>query len=369
MTPDDESRTLRARLDRLLAAADRLDRDRPGGVPRYLGRVYSGGALPTAVPRVYLTRPLALAATESEGSAVTLTPDTTRSVPVLVLGPGVPAAGDDLIARQTQGRWVAGFGGTAQCGTITFTVRGCVDATFPTPTNRLLPGATVTVYDGNNNTFPVLGTGTTNGSGVYVQPIYAAKTYYREVSHVGFTTSTGTTAAACSGASNTNVGLTLAATAGYCCNTACPAPFPSTLYLTDELFGTIPLTCTAPDIWIGCALATGVPNAYDASCTTLATRDVPVRFQFSGNTLRVSIPICIAGGLSYARTGTCPTITGTTSSQLFTAVSFACDPLAATWQGGFDPFTSNAGSGLCLIYSACSGGPNAARVWDWTLSP
>lgn len=113
MNPNDEFRTLRNRLGSLTDAIDRADRDRSQGVPRYCGRVYSGGALPTAVPRVYLTRPLAISATESEGATPTLTADATRSVPVLVIGPGVPVAGNDLIARQHAGRWVAPFPATA----------------------------------------------------------------------------------------------------------------------------------------------------------------------------------------------------------------------------------------------------------------
>lgn len=238
VNPADEFRALRNRLGPLADAIDRADRDRPQGVPRYAGRVFSGGAIPTSIPKVFVTHPLAFTATESEGSTPTLTPDTSRSVPVLVLGPGVPVAGDDLIARQVQGRWVAGMSASAppvQCGTITYTIRGCF--------GNLLSGATVTVYDGNNNTFPVLTTGTTNSSGVYVAAIFAAKTYYYEVSHPRFVTQNATVAAACSGSSNTAAPLTLTTpAAGYVCTSpGCAVPFASTWHLTDSA-GTISLT-------------------------------------------------------------------------------------------------------------------------------
>lgn len=115
---------MRHKVFQLEAAIDRADRDRPQGVARFLGQIYSGGAIPTAVPRVFMARPLSLSASESEGASATLTPDTTRSVPVLVIGPGVPAAGDRVTAVQHEGRWVAGYG-TASSGPAPVMLPGC----------------------------------------------------------------------------------------------------------------------------------------------------------------------------------------------------------------------------------------------------
>ena len=56
--------------------ADWLDRHTYGTVRPtrlYLGKTYSGGSFPTAAGRVYLTHPMTVAATESEGSIPTFT--------------------------------------------------------------------------------------------------------------------------------------------------------------------------------------------------------------------------------------------------------------------------------------------------------
>lgn len=121
------------------------------GAPSYIGQVYSGGALPTAVPRVYLTRPVSTAATEAEGQTPTHTTDGASSVPVLVLGPRVPVAGDNLVARQVGGYWVAQLGKTAAASTVVPTncTAGC-----PVPTTIVMTSSNTTCTGAHGLPFP-----------------------------------------------------------------------------------------------------------------------------------------------------------------------------------------------------------------------
>ncbi len=113
-----EARILR---DRITAHEDALDRATPAadyGAARLLVRVYDGGSMPSAVPRVYFTHPVLAYGTETEGGSATLSADTATTVPVIVLNK-VPSVGDDLTAYAVGGRWVSeemnGGGGGIPC--------------------------------------------------------------------------------------------------------------------------------------------------------------------------------------------------------------------------------------------------------------
>jgi hypothetical protein len=77
--------------------------------------VFAETTLPTTVPSFFSCHVLDLSGSpEVEGGAGSLAVDVTRRFYVLVLGPHVPAAGDDLLAS-----WAAGPGGgrwVAECG-------------------------------------------------------------------------------------------------------------------------------------------------------------------------------------------------------------------------------------------------------------
>jgi hypothetical protein len=81
------------------------------GTPRFVGRVQSGGAIPTATDRVFLVNPVKLYGTEAEGAAGVLVADDSRTIPVVVIGQTAPGVGDLLLAFSVGGRWVAEFGG------------------------------------------------------------------------------------------------------------------------------------------------------------------------------------------------------------------------------------------------------------------
>jgi len=98
------------------------------GSPAYLGRTYDGGSYPTEVPRMFLTRPLSVVANEAEGEGPTYVTEDGASVPVLILGPEVPEAGSNIVARLSNGLWVAGrsvAGEPLPTGVITIRLTEC----------------------------------------------------------------------------------------------------------------------------------------------------------------------------------------------------------------------------------------------------
>jgi hypothetical protein len=118
-----EARILRDRMAAYEDAVDRASTAADFGSARLLVQVYNGGAMPSAVPRVYYTHPVLATGTVSGGAAPTLTADTETTVPVIVLNK-VPSVGDYLTAYSAGGRWVSeetGSGG----GTPTFPCSPC----------------------------------------------------------------------------------------------------------------------------------------------------------------------------------------------------------------------------------------------------
>lgn len=83
------------------------------GAPRFVGQVFSGGAIPDRVGRIFLVHPVRLNGAEHEGGAASLSVDASRVIPVVVVGSRAPEAGDVLVAVSVGGRWVAD-----RCGPI-----------------------------------------------------------------------------------------------------------------------------------------------------------------------------------------------------------------------------------------------------------
>src|SRR5438045_494673 len=86
--------------------AARASSPAPRGTPRFLGRVVNRGAIPNQTGRVYLVNPVHLDGVESEGATASISVDSSRTIPVLVIGTKPPAVGDLLIALSVGGRWV-----------------------------------------------------------------------------------------------------------------------------------------------------------------------------------------------------------------------------------------------------------------------
>ena len=103
----DEERLLRQRL--LDAQATLAARQRSAGAKGQFQvvQVFDGGSIPTVVPKVFYTHPCTLTYPLTENADFTVTPNGAVTLPVVVLGPKVPIAGDNLIAAGLPYRWVA----------------------------------------------------------------------------------------------------------------------------------------------------------------------------------------------------------------------------------------------------------------------
>jgi hypothetical protein len=96
-----------------------IEADSTHGSRVYYGSIYNGGSMPNAVPRMFLTRPWGVTSIgSSEGNTPTPSIDTSGSVPVLIIGPKVPAVGAIVRAHRIGETWVAGHGMSGPGGTI-----------------------------------------------------------------------------------------------------------------------------------------------------------------------------------------------------------------------------------------------------------
>lgn len=94
----------RDKLDELYDVFDGRPEGSTRGNMAFLGRVTGS---PSGIDgRFVLVNPVSVGGTEAEGEPATLTPDTTREIPVVVTGQ-IPAVGDDLICLDVANRWVA----------------------------------------------------------------------------------------------------------------------------------------------------------------------------------------------------------------------------------------------------------------------
>ncbi|QEH38636.1 hypothetical protein OJF2_72420 [Aquisphaera giovannonii] len=69
--------------------------------------------MPSSTDRVFLVHPVSLGGREGEGAAPDLSVDTSRSIPVVLIGSRTPAAGDLVAAFAVGGRWVADSGASS----------------------------------------------------------------------------------------------------------------------------------------------------------------------------------------------------------------------------------------------------------------
>lgn len=159
-TPDNVDRL---RLGSLGESVGRLGRlgDATGAV--LIGRVCNAGAKPTTVPSVNFVR-AAINSAEEASNAPRLATEGPCEIPVVFLGPRVPAVDDEVIARLIDGVWVAqeyGVPNGTSCanGTLTVNVRDC--------TNQPIAGRPVRIRESSPG-FPLLLSGTTNASGQFV---------------------------------------------------------------------------------------------------------------------------------------------------------------------------------------------------------
>ena len=111
-----------------------------GGFPSFVGRVTSGGSA-LGVGKFLMVQPLTILGGEGEGVAGVQTANPAASVPVLLLGPGIPATGDSLVCRFVNHRWVAERSGNAGGLNNLITIPTC---SCPVPTSLRMTSASTT---------------------------------------------------------------------------------------------------------------------------------------------------------------------------------------------------------------------------------
>lgn len=89
----------------------------------FVGQVVSSSP---AVGKFITVNPVRVLGTETDGSAATIAVATGTAIPVYLVGPGVPATGDQLVCRWVSDRWVA----SRATGSGSYT-RGYCHCTFP----------------------------------------------------------------------------------------------------------------------------------------------------------------------------------------------------------------------------------------------
>lgn len=149
---------------------------------------------------------------------------------------------------------------------ITVTVHGCCSA--------VLPGALVTLSDGQSCTTGSGGTCTFNeaNAGTYTYTITADR----------FVTYTGSVTISGCATTTTNVSVTLSPATGYVCGVVdasghgSPYPVPTTLHLTDSVYGSTTLTWNGTSAWTGTLAASfaggcGCPSASFTISYTLSS--------------------------------------------------------------------------------------------------
>lgn len=94
-------------IDRNRLRVPGLGEPAPRGAPRFVGQVINAGAFPDRTDRVVLVHPVRIDGDETEGGPASLAVDSSRTIPVVVVGGRPPEIGDYLVVVSVGGRWVA----------------------------------------------------------------------------------------------------------------------------------------------------------------------------------------------------------------------------------------------------------------------
>jgi hypothetical protein len=116
---NDPYRTLRLRWEDhqgVRSRSGRINLAEPDGTPSigrsgFIGRVRDSGSMPTTTGKVFLVNPVRMDGLEAEGSRPGVWADSSRSIPVVVVGSVAPKAGELITVHASGGRWIAEFGG------------------------------------------------------------------------------------------------------------------------------------------------------------------------------------------------------------------------------------------------------------------
>lgn len=106
-----EDRIYRARLDAARAEAERREADAEAGSESAVLRTKAVGTYPTAAGSYFACSPVAVGGAEAEGTAATLSVDTSRTIYAYNLGSSIPPSGTYLVAHAAGGRWTFRYDG------------------------------------------------------------------------------------------------------------------------------------------------------------------------------------------------------------------------------------------------------------------
>jgi len=257
-----EARAARILRDRRADQVASIDRSAAAAAPdaaRRLVSIYNGGRMPNQPDHIYLAHPVDLDGMEVEGGPISPNPDTSATIPVVVLW-NAPQAGDLLVATSVGGRWVAERGGAT--GT-----KLCVTACGNVPVS----GAAITLLSGSQ----VVATATTGADGCCQLPV--SGTYTVQVAIGDKVVFDAARTLLSGGTTSLSVGSTgLVCCGGYA--------IPQVLTLTDAI-GTISLVYDSTDglfvpTWFGghaVARLSSTVTTPNNICTTQPPTEGPVR--------------------------------------------------------------------------------------------
>ncbi|WP_435005151.1 hypothetical protein P12x_003045 [Tundrisphaera lichenicola] len=100
----------------------------PGGSPAFVGQNIS---VSPEVGKFILVRPMDVIGDEAAGASATISVASPASIPVYLLGPGVPQVGDNLVVRHVPYRWVAELSGVTRGYSDFGTIPNCSCTTIP----------------------------------------------------------------------------------------------------------------------------------------------------------------------------------------------------------------------------------------------
>lgn len=330
----DPRRHLRALHAERADAFARLPSNPPESTPSFLGKVVDGGSMPTTGGKFFLLEPVDADGTESEGGAATLSADSSRKIPTLVLGDDPPGAGDFLVARAIGGLWVADRGCSGAGGgcAVTFKAIGCNTAALGSATGT----TSVSVWD-TSAKGTLCDSGVADSTGTISLSLLPYRspplTYYYEAAHSSgrFGALSGTFTC---NPSPINLPFGNSVSAGYACSPigGCALPWPTTLYYSDSLIGAVTLTYAggAANEWTGfgsfayagcgspappCPPVTTVPVQITIS-NTLQT----IQFGFGRAAIFPTSRLCPNGGAS--KIGPQAFFAGTTPTAFVTCLTF-----------------------------------------------
>jgi len=220
---------LRARNAAFNRGVDRLDFGAAGPGPM-LVQVFAKTTVPTETGKFFACHPVTPDGTEAEGSVPTFS-IASETVYVLVVGPRVPVAGDMLIAKSVNGRWVAASGKVGcPSNSITFRLTACLGAGVPGATVEFWQDGSL-VYTGSTASGGPLGVGN-----IRLAPADPGDWEIKWSAFDGVSTYAGAEATTVSGVCESrNITKGIAVPSGWAC-TGCLFPLPP-LFITDD-YGT-----------------------------------------------------------------------------------------------------------------------------------